>query len=78
MSASEGALSRCAHSYSDGLGLGLFIVREVVLAHGGRVEVRSDSTERETTFTVILPRQKPGRIALNPKADLPSERTTAF
>ena len=44
----------------DGLGLGLFIVRELVRAHGGRVEVRSDSTEGETTFTVILPRQKSG------------------
>ena len=47
-----------SREYNDGLGLGLFIVRELVLAHGGRVEVRSDSTEGETTFTVILPRQK--------------------
>jgi hypothetical protein len=47
-----------SHEYNDGLGLGLFIVRELVLAHDGRVEVRSDSTEEETTFTVILPRQK--------------------
>jgi signal transduction histidine kinase len=47
-----------SHEYNDGLGLGLFIVRELVLAHGGRVEVHSDSTEGETTFTVILPRHK--------------------
>jgi signal transduction histidine kinase len=47
-----------SHEYNDGLGLGLFIVRALVLAHGGRVEVRSDSTEGETTFTVVLPRQK--------------------
>ena len=37
-----------------GVGLGLFIVREVVRAHGGEVEVRSDETG--TTFTVRLPR----------------------
>lgn len=39
----------------SGLGLGLFIVRELVEAHGGQVTVRS--TEHEgTTFTVVLPR----------------------
>ncbi len=38
-----------------GLGLGLFIVREIVHAHGG--EVRVSSSERDgTTFTVSLPR----------------------
>jgi sigma-B regulation protein RsbU (phosphoserine phosphatase) len=35
------------------LGLGLFIVREIVRAHGGAVEVRSASREG-TTFTVRL------------------------
>lgn len=42
----------------DGLGLGLFIVREIALAHGGEVEVRSDGGE--TTFAVRLPRYTPG------------------
>ena len=37
------------------VGLGLFIVREVVRAHGGEVEVRSDEASG-TTFTVRLPR----------------------
>jgi signal transduction histidine kinase len=37
-----------------GLGLGLFIVREIVRAHGGSVDVRS--TDGSTTFTVRLPR----------------------
>jgi signal transduction histidine kinase len=37
-----------------GLGLGLFIVREIVRAHGGEVSVESDAA-RGTTFTVRLP-----------------------
>jgi signal transduction histidine kinase len=37
-----------------GLGLGLFIVREIAAAHRGEVEVRSDAGE--TTFAVLLPR----------------------
>jgi signal transduction histidine kinase len=39
---------------TDGLGLGLYIVREIVRAHGGEVELRSDETE--TVFSVRLPR----------------------
>ena len=38
-----------------GLGLGLYIVREVALAHGGEVTVRSESGE--TVFAVRLPRR---------------------
>ena len=38
----------------EGLGLGLFIVREIARAQGGEVEVRSD--RGETTFDVRLPR----------------------
>lgn len=38
-----------------GLGLGLYIVREVARAHGGDVTVRSDN--RETMFSVRLPRR---------------------
>jgi len=41
--------------HSRGLGLGLFIVRELVRAHGGAVGVVS-SEETGTTFTVQLPR----------------------
>ncbi|QRN98292.1 PAS domain-containing sensor histidine kinase [Archangium violaceum] len=40
---------------SSGLGLGLFIVRELVEAHGGEVRVCSTQDEG-TTFTVLLPR----------------------
>ena len=37
-----------------GLGLGLFIVREIAKAHGGDTDVRSDGGQ--TTFAVRLPR----------------------
>lgn len=40
---------------SRSVGLGLFIVREIARAHGGKVEVAS-SVERGTTFVVTLPR----------------------
>jgi signal transduction histidine kinase len=39
----------------EGLGLGLFIVREVVRAHGGEVQLRSEAGE--TVFSVRLPRK---------------------
>lgn len=41
----------------EGLGLGLFIVREIARAHGGEVDVCSD--KGQTTFAVRLPRHKP-------------------
>ncbi len=43
-------------SHPRGLGLGLFIVREIARAHGGSVEVHSD-VELGTTLTVRLPRR---------------------
>lgn len=49
-----------AHVNDDarhGLGLGLFIVREIAKAHGGVVDARSDGAQ--TTFEVRLPREKP-------------------
>lgn len=41
---------------SRGLGLGLFITRELVRAHGGDIRVRSEVNEGTTTFAVALPR----------------------
>lgn len=43
---------------TSGLGLGLYISREVVLAHGGRLDFES-SSEKGTTFQVTLPTAKP-------------------
>jgi len=40
---------------SRGLGLGLFITQQIVLAHGGTIDVRSSAGEG-TTFTVAVPR----------------------
>jgi signal transduction histidine kinase len=48
------------HDAREGLGLGLFIVREIATAHGGAVEVRSD---RGTTFDVRLPRDESSQAA---------------
>jgi two-component system, sensor histidine kinase and response regulator len=39
----------------EGLGLGLYIVQQIVLAHGGRVDVKTDA--RRTSFLVELPRR---------------------
>jgi signal transduction histidine kinase len=47
--------TRHRHSQSCGLGLGLFIVREIVRAHGGTVDVVS-SESAGTTFSIRLPR----------------------
>jgi signal transduction histidine kinase len=42
---------------SEGLGLGLFIVREIVRAHGGEVNVSCNAALELTTFAVSLPRR---------------------
>jgi PAS domain S-box-containing protein len=41
------------HSRQKGLGLGLYISREIVRAHGGSIDVESDA--EKTTFRVVLP-----------------------
>jgi signal transduction histidine kinase len=43
-----------------GFGIGLWIVREIIQALGGTIEVRS-TVGQGATFTVILPRQGPAQ-----------------
>lgn len=45
------------HSGSSGLGLGLYIAREIAVAHGGSIDVSSN--EDGTVFCVRLPRTPP-------------------
>jgi signal transduction histidine kinase len=47
---------------SEGLGLGLYIVKEIVRAHGGSVDVRS-TAEEGTIFTCAWPRPAVARAA---------------
>lgn len=51
----ERAAARGGSAQKGSLGLGLFIVREIIRAHHGRIDVRS-SAEEGTVFTVSLPR----------------------
>ncbi|WP_241991270.1 HAMP domain-containing sensor histidine kinase [Paraburkholderia sp. RAU2J] len=53
----RGAGSQSRAGSQDGLGLGLFITREIARAHGGEVDARSDASE--TVFVVRLPRRGP-------------------
>jgi PAS domain S-box-containing protein len=53
------AFRRGRRAQGDGLGLGLFIARQIALAHAGRISVESGHG-RGTRFTVWLPREAPG------------------
>lgn len=55
---------------SGSIGLGLYIAREIVNAHQGKIDVES-STERGTTFTVQLPRCPPDDKTVS-KGDTPA------
>jgi signal transduction histidine kinase len=51
--------SEADHAHHRGhLGLGLFIAREIAVAHGGALTVTSDA-EHGTNFTVTIPRRAP-------------------
>jgi signal transduction histidine kinase len=60
------ARSASARGYG-GLGLGLFIANQIVLAHGGTMRVES-ALGAGSTFTVELPREVPSAAVINPQA----------
>jgi signal transduction histidine kinase len=49
----------------EGLGLGLYIAKQIALAHGGSLDFRSD--EQETCFTLRLPLTKPVACSVETK-----------
>jgi signal transduction histidine kinase len=51
-----------ALAQTHNLGLGLYIAREIISAHGGRISIASSLADG-TTFTIHLPRQIPAREA---------------
>jgi signal transduction histidine kinase len=51
---------RAAEPQRGSVGLGLYISRQVVLGHGGRIDV-SSSEQEGTTFTIRLPRDSLAR-----------------
>ncbi len=57
-------------SGNKSMGLGLYIVQQIVLAHGGTIEV-SSSEEQGTTFRVCLPRAPPAHNARGDKPTAP-------
>jgi signal transduction histidine kinase len=48
------AYARLGHGRRAGLGLGLYVAREIMIAHGGEIDVRSEPGEG-TAVTVRLP-----------------------
>ncbi len=54
------------------IGLGLYIARELVLAHGGSIEVKS-SAEAGTVFAIHIPRHPSPEVrAVRPRTSLPN------
>lgn len=53
----------------QGLGVGLFIVKQIIQAHGGKITVKS-SAGQGSTFTIEIPIQHPQLLPANPNAEI--------
>lgn len=53
--------AQAEHTGGDGIGLGLFIARQIVELHGGRIELQSE-VGRGSIFTVFLPIDQPPHL----------------
>ena len=60
---------RKKHMHSTGLGLGLFISKEIIAAHGGRVSAASHP-DGHAELTVVIPRAPVDRPSPEPKIEL--------
>lgn len=53
------AFNKQSHNNEQGLGLGLFIVRQIIDLHGGTIAASSPGMDQGTTFTITLPVHAP-------------------
>jgi PAS domain S-box-containing protein len=56
---------------SDGLGIGLWLVREIITMHGGRVEAISEGAGKGSEFRVRLPVPQPHLVGADSARDFP-------
>ncbi len=60
--------SGIAQIHPDGSGLGLFIAKSIIDAHGGRIWVESDGEGKGSTFQFVIPIQPPPGLEETPKS----------
>lgn len=66
--------ARRAAPDGGGLGLGLYVAKQLVELHGGSIVAESEGLDRGATFTVRLPATSSGDEADGPRATAPADR----